>query len=179
MTSRRPLTIVAGQLRQLPAGDTIDAALMIPHGTSFPPSPATNDWYARDDLGALCQYDGTRWLSTSQIITPFTMRSGPPYTSNGGIFYIRLNCIIDNIYLSIYVASTNNASNYWTINVKSGSTTFYTKNTAAMSAGIEYSIEENVSYVISGQCFVELIKNGSPGGISPYALFDIRRIREE
>lgn len=53
------LSIVAHVATYTPASGGLS------HGSAFPGSPATNDYYGRDDLlGTIFQYNGTRWLCT-------------------------------------------------------------------------------------------------------------------
>jgi hypothetical protein len=153
---------------------------MMESGAAFPASPAANTLFFHSNLGVLCQFDGTRWFGARQIITPFLSRTaGPPWTTAGGVYYCRLPAAIIYAELSsLYVAGTNNATNYWSLAVKFGSTTFYTITTAAFSANVEYSVNHDIiqNVLSGGQIFFDISKTGTPGAISVYSQIEIRRV---
>jgi hypothetical protein len=60
----------------------------VPHGTSFPGSPSTNDQFIRDDLNTLDRYDGAAWQTIGGGgggISSGTSFPGSP--SNGDLFF--------------------------------------------------------------------------------------------
>lgn len=97
------------------------ATLLRYGGTSFPASPTTNDLFYRTDLGYWCYYDGTRWLSCHIETTTLGLQEAligaaanatfwAPYMGNYNIYAIEANVATD-------VFTTNNATNYWTVQV--------------------------------------------------------------
>lgn len=148
---------------------------------AFPASPATNDLIFRTDLGAVCQWDGTRWLGPPQLVTPQLQRAaGPGWTTAGGTYVVTLPaCVITGEIATLYVQTTNNASNYWTLNfINEALTTFWTVNTAAQSVGTATKYTGSTVQVVSSiqQVFFDIAKTGSPGAFYAYPLLNIRRI---
>lgn len=85
-------------------------------GTAFPASPPTGFLFYRSDLGWLCYYDGTRWLTVHEytittdrlltpaagtiIVTPFHGQYAPYITRRATL---------------LLTGATNTGANYWTI----------------------------------------------------------------
>lgn len=94
----------------------------IANGTAFPASPTVNQRFFRTDLGLDCYYDGTRWLTVGLtthgfVVTNTLMPISASVNDN-------LQAVVDNgasgiwlerIVVNTYVSTTNNASNYWTV----------------------------------------------------------------
>jgi hypothetical protein len=83
------------------------------------------------------------------------------------------SCTLRYMYVSVYVATTNDGSNYWTINLKNqATTTRATVNTSSgVSAGTWTSISDtglSVSLTVAADKFlyIECVKTGSPGNLS-------------
>lgn len=98
-----------------------DVASGVPSGTSFPGSPSTNDIFFRTDLGLLCYYNGTRWLTVNQ----YSMQMGndtafPPYSANGQYTYAApwggaFDLWLEKAYFMTSVATTNDGTKFWTV----------------------------------------------------------------
>lgn len=111
-------------------------------GSALPASAATGALFYRTDLGFLCYYDGTRWLTTNEYVmaaelTTFaaTNNSALDHAFRGDFIpYITRVAVVTN------AAATNNGSNYWTITVagvnlaKGAADTIYSFTTAAHTA---------------------------------------------
>lgn len=152
----------------------------IPRGTSFPLSPAQYDLFQRTDLGEICEWDGNRWLGGQQLITPQLQRAGPAWTTPGGIYVVTLPaCVITNAIASLYVQTTNNASNYWTLNfINESLSVFWSVNTASIAAGVAMKQQATFINVINSiqQVFFDVARTGTPGAISAFPLISARRI---
>lgn len=178
-TTRRPLVIVAGQLRQLPNGDTISAALMIPHGTAFPSAPSPYDRYFRDDLGVDFFYDGTRWIGPP-CVASFTSWNGyPPYNSTDSPVLLAVSgpIFIDLFELHYYI-SIGNASNYWIFELTRDSTaTIWTDATDDRPLyNNDFAITNLGAQTPTGFMRLRITKIGSPSAINISATMTYRRI---
>lgn len=110
-------------------------------GTSFPGSPTTNDRFFRTDLGWMCYYDGTRWLTDFEMTLTTglqTISVNPTFQVIGG-FRGNYSIYVTRVNYLIFVSTTNNASNYWSIALRglngsySAATTIDSFNTSAMT----------------------------------------------
>jgi hypothetical protein len=89
-------------------------------GTAFPGASSTGDVFFRTDLGLLCFFDGTRWLTVHQYSSEMagvTLTVG----TTGNFSRTRSDFALwfDRIAITSRVNTTNNASNYWTVKVRS------------------------------------------------------------
>ena len=92
-----------------------------PEGTAFPSGPSTGDKFLRTDIegGTLCFYDGTRWLELA--IEEISMSAGVavPVTINGApsrwVPHVQENVWLMDWTGLYYVSTTNDGSNYWTV----------------------------------------------------------------
>jgi hypothetical protein len=102
-------------------------------GTAFPGSPATNDTFFRTDLGLLCYYDGTRWLSvdTFSAGSAGALLSSSIANANLSVHRLRGDYAPYFTYLTAVTrsATTNNGSNYWTITLEGQATALGTATT--------------------------------------------------
>jgi hypothetical protein len=117
-------------------------------GTAFPSSPATGMRFWRSDLGYLCYYDGTRWLTVHEYSITITDQ-----ISNTVAFDTAFVVPRDDGYraywtyaaVQTFISPTNNATNYWTIELQSvdnsiaSTTTIASFNTSALAAGGNYT----------------------------------------
>ena len=145
-------------------------------GTAFPASPATNDRFFRTDLGWLCYYDGTRWLTvheyTHSTILPIGTSVSNAYLAT---FYQRggYQPYFTRYAGRRYVQTTNDVSNYWTIaavlytQAYGGGTTLDTFSTSADGVLTTTTFDRtpntaqtNASY---GLLAISFTKTGSPG----------------
>lgn len=89
-------------------------------GTSFPLSPTTGQKFYRTDLNMLAFWDGSRWLSDQEYSSDLTMLSTFTVTSNFNRTSVRTGYtpFITTINITTRIQSgTNNATNYWSIDV--------------------------------------------------------------
>jgi hypothetical protein len=182
MTSRRPLVVVAGQARQLPAGDTIAADAIvsaIPRGTSFPVSPTQYDLYHRTDLGIIGEWDGTRWLGPRQDVGMGVWTAGSPWSVAAVSHALPINfaCAL-TFSLLFFNNGTNNASNYWSFALMRDASTISTLTTAAYVTATNYTISDASTYILSSGTLLQLsiTKTGSPGSIRVSPMVFYRRI---
>lgn len=88
----------------------------IASGTSFPGSPTTNQLFYRTDLGYLCYYTGTQWLTTEEYALPglpiHTFPQGTSDTSH--LIPLRTD---HNIYITRWAISTYTTSGSWTVSL--------------------------------------------------------------
>lgn len=111
-------------------------------GVAFPTSPVTNDLFFRTDLGLLCFYDGSQWVTANEYEMPFT----PGQEGNYGVTtapanllwaprFSSYNVILTRAAATGVVVTTNNGSNYWTITLYSDSASIWSFNTSGWTAG--------------------------------------------
>lgn len=96
-------------------------------GTAFPGSPATNDRFFRTDLGFLCYYDGTRWLTAHEYSYQAPYNTGSATGTITNTFARIRNDYatwFTRVAFNTQVATTNDGSNYWTFQIISYNTTF-------------------------------------------------------
>lgn len=163
------------------AAGAIGAGQGLPHGTSWPAAPALNEWFARDDLGVIGQWDGARWLGTPEYV-PFSLWSGaPPYSAFGHILIAPVSaCMVISIDYFIYV-STNNATNYWIVDLYSignyTSILLASHNTSLYSSASQRPTSIDVGVLVDGYGLrVTLSKFNSPVSINVSANARIRKV---
>lgn len=109
-------------------------------GTAFPASAdlpgglQTNDRFFRTDLGWACYYDGTRWLTIHEYTAPIVAWT----TQNNAVvtdWAIRTDYApwITRVAIITRVDTTNNGSNFWTLNIQ-GVNTARSASTAIVTA---------------------------------------------
>lgn len=156
-------------------------------GTSFPSSPATNDRFFRTDLGWLCYYDGTRWLTVHEYQADLTwyQRITLPYTGATPATLLLTPLRTDRNYYytrgKIYmeVATTNNGTNYWTCALVLNLTTVWTLNTSADAANTGLNKEDSTAAVVTTGGFARFdvtAKTGAPGAVTVHCAFWYRPI---
>jgi hypothetical protein len=94
--------------------------MMVTGGISNPGTPSTNDIYYRTDLGLWIYYDGTRWLTEDE----YSVDIPPLYNASSAdstIAVIRTDHapFFTRVVFNSYVATTNNATHYWTFGLAS------------------------------------------------------------
>ena len=97
-------------------------------------------------------------------VGPFSA-DATPYAASGGY-----TMTLVNVVCGFYVATTNNASNYWTIAIdsKPSGTTIATLSTASASANTFAAVSSSLSGTVASSdkmLRVSLTKTGSPGNI--------------
>lgn len=114
-------------------------------GASFPSTPATDQRFFRNDLGLLCYYDGTRWLTEEEYTANYA-NAATASGSGGGFIFDPIRGdhapYIVRVTAIYRVVTTNDGSNYWTIAVRgvtttvSASTTIHSWDTSAISPDV-------------------------------------------
>ena len=103
-----------------------DSTRDLGRGTAFPASAdvrdglTAGDRFWRSDLGFLCYYDGTRWLTVHEYESGHVLVST---AVNGTQSAIRANgatyaSYITRVVCVVRVSTTNNGSNFWSIAVR-------------------------------------------------------------
>jgi hypothetical protein len=135
-------------------------------GTAFPASPIAGDLFFRTDLGLQCYYDGTRWLTVQEYFyTAPTITFGS--TTNVYRARIRTNyaIYITRLCLTTMVLTTNDASNYWQVTMRSINSVISAVSnlcTAVSTAG------DTVSAIVNKEPVT--ISNATPAN---YGIFDL------
>ena len=153
LTIQRQILDLQDDLERLRKADTSLSGA----GASFPSSPATSILFFRTDLGFVCYYDGSRWLTVHEYVMPLVYQatiSGNTDSANIPIpaattygLYITRATIVSN------VAATNDGTNFWSFQVQGLNTAnsvadaVYTVNTSADSAAT-YVVHEGISTVV-------------------------------
>lgn len=91
--------------------------------SSFPATPATNQMCFRTDLGLLCYYDGTRWLTQTLYEVPFSAgATSLPATATAGLGYLPVQSTYDMWLVdwtaSTLVLTTNNGTDKWALKLE-------------------------------------------------------------
>lgn len=146
-------------------------------GTTFPLSPASGDRYFRTDQGGEFYYDGTRWLSAWLETVPLHIQDGvAPLSANGTIWggLPPYDVLLEEMHLTHYVNSPNDASNYWLLSLywNSGSTITQIstgKSTAGYAVGgyatqSWLALNQGLSAPVTG-LYVAATKTGTPGSL--------------
>lgn len=124
---------------------SFDGTRDLGRGTAFPLSAdlpgglQTSDRFFRTDLGWLCYYDGTRWLTvhdTLLTVTPKVSSGVTPQSTPEVILPTEWGIYISRVIISTVVSTTNNVTNFWTVSIQTVNTavtagdTIYTFNTS-------------------------------------------------
>lgn len=145
---QREIRAISDKLERLRKAD----AGGLPSGTSFPASPTTDFLFYRTDLGFVCYYDGTRWLTVQEFACVVTIADNITVSFAATTAAVRTG-MLRNDYapyftratLYIQTGATNNAGNYFTYNlVTNTGTTIAAFNTGSDPAA------SNVAKVITG-----------------------------
>lgn len=92
--------------------------------SSFPGTPATNQMCFRTDLGLLCYYDGTRWLTVNMFETAFGAGTAIPsgLAATGGAGYLPTQVSYDMWLVdwsaTTFILTTNDGTNFWTFKLQ-------------------------------------------------------------
>lgn len=150
----------------------------IPSGTSFPSSPPTGMQFFRTDFELPCVYDGTRWITTFHYHATNGSPIGVSATQTNLITPIRQDVapIIDRITTEYIVQTTNNATNFYTIDIRgvsanySAASILHTFDTKATAVNTWTSLDAtpNVSNLPTNRAFFDfnIVKTLTPGTLS-------------
>ncbi len=116
-------------------GSTLPATVdvFLGAGTAFPVLATAGPRFYRSDLGWMCFYDGTRWLTENEFSVSWPGGVGTSWTAisaNGNTPGIPLRTDYEPYFTRyrglVYVDTTNDASHYWTVTGKTatGNTVF-------------------------------------------------------
>jgi hypothetical protein len=124
----------------------INAAVAWNSGTSNPGSAVAGDRYWRTDLGQEIYYDGTRWLTTT-LYHMVLGRNLVNLSASGEVSYGAAvagahDMWLVSAYFDSVVATTNNGTNNWTLdlersNVTGGDTVIATRSTSGDTADVK------------------------------------------
>jgi hypothetical protein len=151
-------------------------------GTAFPASPAAGQHFFRSDLQWLCVYDGTRWLTSNEFSATYTNTAVT--ASNTAAFHLLppgYTPLFTRLRVTTYVATTNNASNYWEIHLRSTNLassdatlvgTATNTGTTPDTANTYYDRTQTPGYIALGSnthhLDVRFIKTNTPGTLVAY-----------
>lgn len=155
-------------------------------GTSYPGSPANNDWFYRTDNRTLFYWDSSfsKWLSVHSEHIPFVpYQMGPLYVAGSNyIPYVWSPAFQSGTKRRVTVFSTtcvvwttNDGSNYWKIHLQlldstGGGATMHTLSTAAESPDVEIKVLTGNPTApeiaaVDKKVYIELEPVGTPGDI--------------
>lgn len=91
----------------------------VPSGTSFPTTAAAGDIFFRTDLGFLCYYDGTRWLTSHELSIGFVNADYAVNGSTPSYFTLDFGYFPAFTRISVIqrVQTTNDLNNYWIVSL--------------------------------------------------------------
>lgn len=111
---------------------------LISKAAAFASGPATGQLVFRTDLGWLCYYDGSRWLTAHEVAHPLTIWT--TYTVNTNLDTVLRTDVapyVTRVAIVTYVATTNTGAHYWSVALQgvNGSQTAATTVLAVTTAG--------------------------------------------
>lgn len=177
------LLVVVNDPGGSPATSKITVANFIKYekGIAFPGGPAAGDVFFRTDLGWLCYYDGTRWLTAHEYFIPFGVvnNGAGVYAANIsiGITPVRGDypLYLTRVLRRTNVAATNDGTHHWYMEVRTwtGSWAFVVDygevKTDLDTAGVETDHDTNVNVVVSSTVryiALYIFKNNTPGNLT-------------
>jgi hypothetical protein len=159
------------------------------YGATFPTAPATGRTFFRTDLGWLCYYDGTRWLTAHEyamVLSAFvSYGTTSPQTTNLQDVRFDYAPYITRVTIHTRVSTTNNATNFWSIAIQgingavTLSDTIATTDTSANSVASINRVDGAASTAAptNRDWFrVQLTKTLTPGAIEMAAQMNYRLI---
>lgn len=152
-----------------------------PAGAVFPTGMASGFLFYRTDLNWLCYFDGTRWLTTFELSENLQLAAGitnpktdasyvlnqsiafNPSRNDYGIYFTQA-------YAWLLVATTNNGTNYWEVQITNTGTVCATFSTVADAANTNLYKEETTALAVgTGTQYWQLRTSnnvGAPGNLS-------------
>lgn len=162
-----------------------DTSRDLGRGTAFPASAdlpgglQTSDRFFRTDLGWQCFYDGTRWLTVHEyaLPTPAYPPFPQPYSGAAGnpIALVPLRndfaWFVGVVKSYTTVATTNDASNYWTFALRTNTGTTlntYSTQSLAPNSNINSQVAVNTVVPVSAEYLLVVVatKVGAPGALT-------------
>jgi hypothetical protein len=124
-------------------------------GTAFPVTGdlpgglRSDDRFYRTDLSWACYYDGTRWLTAHEYETalPVATTTASPVSATYSANRTDYAPYVTRAIMATNVATTNNATNYWTVNIRgingafSAGTTVIGRNTSSDTVAVWSFVE--------------------------------------
>lgn len=152
-------------------------------GTAFPSSPDTNTRFFRTDLGFECYYDGTRWLTAHEYQADFQQYElAPPYSAVSDPLMFAVPGDYNSLYVTraharLLVNTTNNGSNYWSVELRQEGSSIWSFNTSADAAATALLKTQNINAAYSPATHFSwrlASKTGAPGSIYIVGSFRFR-----
>jgi hypothetical protein len=149
-------------------------------GTAFPTGIAAGFMFFRTNLGLLCYYDGSQWLTvheySAEMRTDLTALSATNAFVNIASLRTDYAPAILRIAHELFVGGTSNATNYWTI-VLYGYNNAFTANsvidsfdtktvTASTWTRVERSPNTNAVPTNNAEMVIDITKTLAPGNLS-------------
>lgn len=91
----------------------------IASGTSMPGTPAANDRFFRTDLGLLCYYDGTRWLTLNEYSV--NSETGTEATSGWAAVKTGFDKYVTRVQWAFNLSKAHSVTSYCTLTASIGS----------------------------------------------------------
>ena len=160
-------------------------------GTAFPASAdlpgglQAGDRFFRTDLGWLCSYDGTRWLTVHEYSMPLEISNASTpvtYAAAGNTVASRIayrndySLYITRVSTITIVATTNDGTNNWTYSLRAlvgngtSALTIHTFTTAADAAGTQstHDAAPSNNAVVASRNYFDIVvtKNNAPGALT-------------
>lgn len=176
--------LAGGAYKKMTPGDLIETLGQISFGAAFPGTPSSGDQFFRTDLGLLCYYDGTRWLTMNQytgyLEHTTAVNANPVFQRHDGSYDI----FIEECSVTTITLATNNGANFWTVTVKthtptlSGLDTIYSYATSGDTASVftNHDGVTNQTPSVSGFFSIDIVKTLVPGAITSYIEIRFRYI---
>lgn len=149
-------------------------------GTAFPTGISAGFTFFRTDIGMLCYYDGSQWLTvheySAEIRTDLTALSATNAFVSIATLRTDYAPAIIRIAHEVFIGGTSNATNYWTI-VLYGYNTAFSANTAIDSfdtktfaastwTRVERSPNTNAVPTNGAEIAIDITKTLAPGNLS-------------
>jgi hypothetical protein len=144
-------------------------------GTSFPGTPVTNETFFRTDLGWLCYYDGSQWLTVEEFQAIEEADNGNTVNSTRNKRPVRTDYApyFTRVEVGTKVATPNNATNYWTVDIQAfdeaetSSTSIYSFTTSGDTVGtyVRHASDANTTAANDQKVACVIAKNNLPGAL--------------
>jgi hypothetical protein len=143
-------------------------------GASFPTGIAAGYLFFRTDYLLWFVYDGTRWLTQDEYaLSPVVVFNIPTTTAPNNVGIIALPSVLDfyieRVVFQTFVETTNNGSNYYTVQVRlSDGTSIVTRDTSGDTVNTWTTGRPTVTPIAVTPGHLEVrtsAKTGAPGNI--------------